>query len=383
MTVVRAKFIFFALLVLIVGLSRPLHAQAPLSPGPGQRPVLQQPAPQQSPAPQQPAEQTPQSSADEIGNVASVAGSATVTRKGETQALKVQDSIFKGDLLRTGADGALGVIFDDETTFNLSANSSIEVNEFIYESGGKKNAALFNVALGTVAFAANQVAKTGDMKIATPSTTLGIRGTSGVVEVPAGATPGTIGEVSVKLYQDEDGRVGRIELFNAGGGPRIGLLTRAATGFSLRPGVGGRFAAVPLRIPAQQIARDRAFVQRTFAARSTGRRMIIQRQNLRTPGLQRQPNLRQPNLRQNQRQQNLRQNQQRRGSVGPGERGNRSQNTQRFRNQAGSRNGPNLQRQNLQRQNLQRQNLQRQNFQRQNLRRTPAVPGGQRKARFR
>ena len=95
---------------------------------------------------------------------------------------------------------------------------------------------------GTVAFTANQVAKTGDMKIATPAT-LGIRGTTGVVEVPPGATPGSTGEVAVKLYADQDGRVGRIELFGAGNA-RLGELTRAATGFSLRAGAGGRFAAV-------------------------------------------------------------------------------------------------------------------------------------------
>jgi hypothetical protein len=140
------------------------------------------------------------------------------TRKAR-RALKVQDAIFKGDMLRTGANASLGITFDDETTFNLSANASITVDEFIYEGGGKNNSALFKIARGTVAFAANQVAKTGDMKIETPSSILGIRGTSGVVEVPAGATPGTAGEVAVKLYQDEDGRVGRIELFRPGRWP--------------------------------------------------------------------------------------------------------------------------------------------------------------------
>lgn len=354
----RPKFALAALLALAIALPTMARAQTPLAPGPGL---------QQQQQPQQPADQTPQPSTDEVGNVASFEGSATVTRNGASQPLKLQDPIFKGDLLRTGTNSTLGVIFDDETTFNLSANSSIEVNEFVYESGGKSNAAIFNIARGTVAFAANQVAKTGDMKIDTPSTSLGIRGTSGVVEVPEGATPGATGEVAVKLYQDEDGRVGRIELFGAGGGPRLGLLTRAATGFSLRAGGGGRFAAVPLTITPQQIARDRGFVQRTFAARSTGRQMIFQRQNLRQPNLRQQNlqrNLQQRNLQQqNPRQQNLRQQggQQRGGPLTPGQ--GRTLNTL-----AGGQQGtPNLQQQNRQRQNLQRQNLQRQNLQRPQL----------------
>jgi len=338
MTWARFNIAAAALLSLALVLPAASHAQTPLAPGPGQ---------QQAPTDQT----TTQPAADEVGNVASVQGDATVTRNGASQNLKVQDPIFKGDLLRTGPDATLGVIFDDETTFNLSANASIEVNEFVYESGGKSNSALFNIARGTVAFAANQVAKTGDMKIATPSTVLGIRGTSGVVDVPEGATPGTPGEVAVKLYQDEDGRVGRIEMFGVGGGPRLGLLTRAATGFSFRAGAGGRFLAVPLTITAQQIARDRAFVQRTFVARTAGRQMIIQRRNIRGPGLQRQQNLRQQNrnLRQpNQRQQNLRQGgRPQPGTLSPGQRGNNRANTPRLQSATGSRTTPNLQRQNL------------------------------------
>lgn len=296
------------------------------------------------------------SSEEEVGNVASVQGSATVTRKGASRALKVQDAIFKGDMLRTGGNSALGITFDDETTFNLTANAAITVDNFIYEEGGKNNSALFKIARGTVAFAANQVAKTGDMKIETPSSVLGIRGTSGVVEVPAGATPGSTGEVAVKLYQDEDGRVGRIELFGRGGGPRLGLLTQAASGFALRPGVGGRFTAVALTISPLQAARDRGFVQRAFAVRNVGRQMVIQRRNQRTPGLrqpgrqqpgQRQNNLRQPN------QPGLRQPaQQQRGAL-PDQRPGQPPNRPGFQAQPG-RGGANPLQQNLQRPGLQR-----------------------------
>jgi hypothetical protein len=235
-------------------------------------------------------------------------------------------------MLRTGINSGLGITFDDETTFNLTANATITVDNFIYEEGGKNNSALFKIARGTVAFAAHQVAKTGDMKIETPSSVLGIRGTSGVVEVPAGATPGSTGEVAVKLYQDEDGRVGRIELFGRSGGPRLGLLTQAASGFALRPGLGGRFTAVALTISPLQAARDRGFVQRAFAVRNVGRQMVIQRRNQRTPGL-RQPGRQQPGQRQPGALPNQR-------SGVPG--------------QPGARTGLNPQQQNLQRPGLQR-----------------------------
>jgi FecR protein len=222
--------------------------------------------------------------AGQVGQVATVQGSATVTRgNGGPIPLQVGDPIFKNDTLITGANSALGVTFDDETTFSLSAATRIVVNEFVYQEGGSANSAVFNVAVGTAAFVASQVAKTGDMKIATPIATLGIRGTTGVVDVPPS---GAGEEPRIKLYADSDGHVGRIEVFNPQGAS-LGALTQGASAFALRAGPGGRFQAVPFRIPAFEAARDRGVLQRLFATHTIGRRMTIQR--LRSRGFNRPP----------------------------------------------------------------------------------------------
>jgi hypothetical protein len=250
---------------------------------------------------------------DPIGNVATLTGSATVTRNNASTPLKSKDDIFLNDVLQTSANSSLGVTFNDSTTFNLTANARIAVDKFVYENGGKANAALFNVAKGTVAFVAAAVAKSGDMTISTPTATLGIRGTTGLVEVPEGATAGGANNVAVKLYPDADGKVGRIEI-NDRSGSRLGFLTQGASGFTIRPGAGGRFAAVPLLISPQQAIRDQGFVRQVHAAQNFGRRIVTQRQIQRRqnpparpglqrqngrpqqPGLQRQPGL-QPGLR--------------------------------------------------------------------------------------
>jgi hypothetical protein len=226
---------------------------------------------------------------ESIGQVATLQGIAMVTRGNAAPVtLNVSDAIFKKDVLQTGADSSLGVTFDDETTFSLIANARLVVDEFVYEEGGKDNAALFNVVRGTVAFVASQVAKTGDMKISTPSTNLGIRGTTGVVDVPDNAAAG---EAKIKLYPDADGRVGQIEVFNRQGG-RLGALTQGSSAFAIRPGQGERFAAVPFQISPQEAARDRGVVQRLFASHNIGRQMAIQRRQLRGPNRQRPNNLR-------------------------------------------------------------------------------------------
>ena len=237
---------------------------------------------------------------DVVGQIATLQGGATVTRgKTVAAALKVSDAVYRNDVLATGANAALGVTFDDETTLSLSANARIVVDDFVYEKGAKGNKAVLNVARGTVAFVASLVAKTGDMTITTPTSTLGIRGTTGIVDVPENAASGGAGEAKIKLYPDADGRVGRIDVFSRQG-ERLGALTQGSSAFAIRPGAGGRFAAVPFQIPPQEAARDRGVVQRLFASHNIGRQMTLQRHQLRGPNLPRQnqrPNQR-PNLQQ-------------------------------------------------------------------------------------
>jgi hypothetical protein len=175
-----------------------------------------------------PDQQTQPAADDSIGQVAIVQGSATVMRggNGAPVPLKVSDPIFKGDTLATGANASLGVTFDDETTFSLSANSRIVVDNYVYEEGASGNAGAFSVARGTVAFVAAQVAKTGNMTITTPTAQMGIRGTTGVVDVPDNAA--VVGEAKIKLYADADGRIGHIDVFDRQGG-RLGSLTQGAS----------------------------------------------------------------------------------------------------------------------------------------------------------
>jgi hypothetical protein len=245
----------------------------------------------QAPSPAQPATDAttdPQAANDEpIGNVATLTGTATVTRNNEATPLKPKDDIFLNDVLQTSANSSLGVTFNDATTFNLTANAKIAIDNYVYQDGGKENAALFDIAKGTVAFVAAAVAKTGDMKISTPTATLGIRGTSGLVEVPEDASATSRNNVAIKLYPDADGKVGRIEV-NDRAGARLGFLTQGASGFTIRPGAAGaRFAAVPLTISPQQALRDQGFVRQVHSTQNLGRRVVTEQRAFRraNPGL--------------------------------------------------------------------------------------------------
>jgi len=264
--------------------------RAPLTvDGPGLIRLAQaQPSPAATPDAQAPAaapsdQQIP---ADEpIGNVASLTGVATVTRNNAATPLQLKDDIYLNDVVETQASSSLGITFNDATTFRLSANARITIDNYVYDENGRNNAGVFDIAKGTVAFVAASVAKTGNMQITTPTATLGIRGTTGLVEVPEGAT--TANNVNIKLYPDADGRVGRIEL-NDRQGARLGVLTQGASGFSIRPGMGGgRLAAVPLTISPQQQQRDQGFVRQVHATQTAGRQIVTEQRAFRraNPGL--------------------------------------------------------------------------------------------------
>ena len=240
------------------------------------------PAPSASPAPAADAQST---AVEPIGNVATVTGIATVIRDKNSYPLRVRDDIYLNDIVQTSSNSSLGITFNDATTFNLSASARITIDNYVYEDGGKQNSAIFDIGKGTVAFVAAAVAKTGDMKIATPTATLGIRGTTGVVDVPEGAAANRTTNVNIKLYPDADGRVGHIEVNDRTSGTRLGALTQAASGFAIRPGAGGaggmRFAAVPISIPPQQITRDRGFVSQVHLAQATGRQIVTEQRDFR------------------------------------------------------------------------------------------------------
>jgi hypothetical protein len=262
-------------------------AQAPTSPtAPRAKPTSPAPAPV-APVPA-PTAADPQPSVPEpIGNVATLTGSATVTRNNETTPLVLRDDIYPDDFVATAAKSKLGITFNDATTFNLSANASMTIDSYVYEQGGKQNGAVFDVAKGTIAFVAAAVARTGDMTISTPSATLGIRGTTGLIEVPEGAAAANPQDVAIKLYPDPDGKVGRIEI-NDRSGTALGALTRGASGFTVRPGIGGaRATAVPLVIPPQQVLRDQGFVRQVHSTQNLGRRVVEEQRAFRraNPGV--------------------------------------------------------------------------------------------------
>ncbi len=110
-----------------------------------------------------------------IGKVVAATGSVTIehvnavvvqaTLASQAAETKIGDLVYQGDVVRTGADGRVSINFTDGTSFNLTNNANMTLNEFVYDPNGKSNSTLFNLSKGTFTFVAGMTAKTGDMKI--------------------------------------------------------------------------------------------------------------------------------------------------------------------------------------------------------------------------
>ena len=117
-----------------------------------------------------------------IEHVTAVVVQAKIPTSGVGEA-KIGDLVYRGDMIETGRDGALGIAFVDGSSFSISSSARMEVNEYVYDSNGNSNSTLISLTKGTFDFIAGKIAKTGDMKVATPVGIVGIRGTAPRIEI--------------------------------------------------------------------------------------------------------------------------------------------------------------------------------------------------------
>lgn len=155
-----------------------------------------------------------------IGKVVAATGPVTIQHAGavivqanapgDPAQTKIGDPVYTGDVVLTGFDGRVGINFVDGTSFNLSSNARMKLDEFVYDPNGKSNSTVINLTRGTFVFVAGEVAKTGDMKVDTPVATMGIRGTTPHVEIADDGTArfSTLIEEGKSKYTRKSGPAG-------------------------------------------------------------------------------------------------------------------------------------------------------------------------------
>ncbi|WP_453951577.1 Ig-like domain-containing protein [Bradyrhizobium sp. USDA 377] len=195
-------------------------------------------------------------------------GSASIVRNGVTIVVNVGDAVNQNDVVQTGSDSTLGLVLDDGTTFNLSAGARFMLNELTYDASSTSNSSLMTLVQGAASFVAGQVAKTGDMRVATPSATIGIRGTAVILDVSA-----TDGKISVSVIDQRDGQVHAVQVFNTAG-VLIGTVTSNGSTLTLTPTANFDVIAQQSNKTTDQIAQEFGAFQQVLSTYDAGKQLF-------------------------------------------------------------------------------------------------------------
>jgi hypothetical protein len=108
-----------------------------------------------------------------------------VEREGKRIPASVGMPIQQADTLVTGADGAVGVTFTDNSLLSTGPNSVLVVDRYNFDS--TTHAGRFDASLkkGTLAVVSGKMVKQSPdaMKVRTPAAIMGVRGTEFIVQV--------------------------------------------------------------------------------------------------------------------------------------------------------------------------------------------------------
>ena len=119
----------------------------------------------------------------DVGQIKVATGGVVVDRKGQSLPGRVGLVLESEDVLRTGADGSVGITMRDNSLLSAGPNSILALERFEFDpttSDGRFDARLRR---GTLAVVSGRIAKKSPqaMTVKTPSAVLGVRGTEFVV----------------------------------------------------------------------------------------------------------------------------------------------------------------------------------------------------------
>ena len=125
-------------------------------------------------------------SEEEVGRIKTLKGESYIIRGAEgRQVAKVNDRVYAQDQLETGADGAMGVTFIDNSRFSVGPNSLVSLDRFNFDPTTHAGVFESRINRGTMAVTSGKIAKqsASAMKVKTRATVLGVRGTNFLVKV--------------------------------------------------------------------------------------------------------------------------------------------------------------------------------------------------------
>ncbi len=114
------------------------------------------------------------------GRIKTSAGAVRVTHIGSEFAAQPGQSVYPGDLIRTGRDGRIGLTLNDDTRLSLGPDSELRIDRFSYAPAEGQLGLAIKLIRGVAAYVSGRIAKLApdSIRIETPTAILGVRGTT-------------------------------------------------------------------------------------------------------------------------------------------------------------------------------------------------------------
>jgi hypothetical protein len=123
--------------------------------------------------------------AADVGLIKVSKGSVQIQRGAAKVPATVGTGIQASDVILTGADGAAGITFTDNSLVSVGPNSVFAIDKYSFDSTTHQGEFEGNLKQGRLAAISGKMVKQSpeSMKIRTPSAIMGVRGTEFVVQV--------------------------------------------------------------------------------------------------------------------------------------------------------------------------------------------------------
>lgn len=118
----------------------------------------------------------PLAHAESAGSALGVKQQAAAKLSGETRTLRVGSDIFLGDLVQTGPQGQVQILFGDKTELVLGPSAALTIEDYLIRNDGTAGKLAVDILSGAFRFATGDSAK-NRYSIGTPTGTIGVRGT--------------------------------------------------------------------------------------------------------------------------------------------------------------------------------------------------------------
>lgn len=115
--------------------------------------------------------------AQEVGAAAAVNPRSQGTPPGgETRVLQIGARVVHNERIQTAESGTVQLLFLDKTTLNVGPNSTLVIDNFVYDPGTGTGQMAVSLAKGALRFVGGQLSHQGAATLKTPVAVIGIRG---------------------------------------------------------------------------------------------------------------------------------------------------------------------------------------------------------------